>query len=142
MSHEHPYGKPVNVLRFTETKQVQVDKAELEKMFDHQEVKNRKVVVFSIIGAFRRGKSFFLDYCLRFLYANVSMMIDCHTKSLNVSSFPSIHPSTTQTTHSTTNKIGWEMVRNLSKDSHGSLAPNVTQLELSCGVMSSCTLQR
>ncbi|XP_070509052.1 atlastin-like [Chironomus tepperi] len=70
MSHDHPYGKPINVLKFTDTKQVQIDKAELEKMFDHLEVKNRKVVIFSIIGAFRRGKSFFLDYCLRFLYAN------------------------------------------------------------------------
>ncbi|KAL7014015.1 hypothetical protein ACKWTF_015698 [Chironomus riparius] len=70
MSHDHPYGKPVEVLKFADTKQVVVDKAELEKMFDHQEVKNRKVVVFSIIGAFRRGKSFFLDYCLRFLYSH------------------------------------------------------------------------
>jgi atlastin len=72
MSHDHPYGKPVEVLKFTDSKQAIVDKAELDKMFDNQEVKNRKVVVFSIIGAFRRGKSFFLDYCLRFLYANVS----------------------------------------------------------------------
>jgi atlastin len=72
MSHDHPFGKPANVLKFTDTKEVIIDKAELDKMFLHPDVKNRKVVVFSIIGAFRRGKSFFLDYCLRFLYANVS----------------------------------------------------------------------
>jgi atlastin len=72
MSHEHPFGRAVNILKFTDTKKIIVDNAELDKMFLHPEVKNRKVVAFSIIGAFRRGKSFFLDYCLRFLYANVS----------------------------------------------------------------------
>ncbi|KAG5673109.1 hypothetical protein PVAND_003183 [Polypedilum vanderplanki] len=43
---------------------------ELEALLLHPEVVNRKIVLLSIVGAFRRGKSFFLDYCLRFLYAN------------------------------------------------------------------------
>lgn len=71
-NHQHLFGAPVNILKFTETKKVVVDNVELDKMFLHPDVKNRKIVAFSIIGAFRRGKSFFLDYCLRFLYANVS----------------------------------------------------------------------
>lgn len=72
-SHAHPFGKSANILKFGEENKVIIDNEELNKMFLHPEVKNRKVVVFSIIGAFRRGKSFFLDYCLRFLYANVSL---------------------------------------------------------------------
>lgn len=36
------------------------------------EVKDRKVVILSIIGEYRKGKSFFLGYCLKFMYANVS----------------------------------------------------------------------
>jgi atlastin len=32
-----------------------------------EEAKNRKVVVVSVAGAFRKGKSFLLDYLLRFL---------------------------------------------------------------------------
>ena len=72
VDHTHPFGHSVNVLKFGDDNQVIVDNTELDKMFLHPDVKNRKVVVFSIIGAFRRGKSFFLDYCLRFLYANVS----------------------------------------------------------------------
>lgn len=71
-SHSHPYGKPINIMKFGEDNKLVVDHAHLDKMLLHKEVKNRKIVVFSIIGAFRRGKSFFLDYCLRFLYANVS----------------------------------------------------------------------
>ena len=68
----HPFGKPVSVLKFDDSNKIIIDNAELDKMFLYPEVKNRKVVVLSIIGAFRKGKSFFLDYCLRFLYANVS----------------------------------------------------------------------
>jgi peroxiredoxin len=85
-NHNHPHGKAVNVLKFGENNKIIVDEPSLKKMFMHPEVKNRKVVAFSIIGAFRKGKSFFLDYCLRFLYANVSLQVDkIHCMSLNCS---------------------------------------------------------
>ena len=54
---------------------VQMDFSDLEKILMHKNVKNRKVAVISIIGAFRKGKSFLLDYFLRFMYANVSLII-------------------------------------------------------------------
>jgi atlastin len=69
----HPHGHPENVLKFSSDNKVVIDDAPLKKMFEHPDVKNRKMVAFSIIGAYRKGKSFFLDYCLRFLYAHVSM---------------------------------------------------------------------
>lgn len=75
MDHTHPYGKPVSILRFSESKEVVVDNRELEKIFNHPEIQDRKVVILSLIGAFRGGKSFFLDYCLRFLYTHVSIKI-------------------------------------------------------------------
>lgn len=65
------YGEPLNVIKFVNST-IEFDKAKLESLLLHPEVKNRKVVVLSIVGAFRKGKSFFLDYCLRFLYGNVS----------------------------------------------------------------------
>lgn len=72
-AHEqHPYGHSI----VFELKENSIESAnsnfdKLKEIFGHPEVENRKVVVLSIIGAYRKGKSFFLDYCLRFLYANV-----------------------------------------------------------------------
>jgi atlastin len=72
---EHPHGKGENLVRIVR----KLERAEfhgnmelINKTFLHPDVKERKIVVFSIIGAYRQGKSFFLDYCLRYLYATVS----------------------------------------------------------------------
>lgn len=66
------YGEPLSVMKFANSS-LEFDKAKLDSLLLHPEVKDRKVVVLSIVGAFRKGKSFFLDYCLRFLYGNVSL---------------------------------------------------------------------
>lgn len=72
---KHQYGSSSNILGFEQVgndTNVVVDNKALDQIFLHPEVENRKVVIVSIIGAFRKGKSFFMDYCLRFMYANVS----------------------------------------------------------------------
>ncbi|CAO1423679.1 unnamed protein product, partial [Diamesa hyperborea] len=63
---------PVELLNF---KNETVDKLELnletlEALFLDVDVADRNVVVISIVGAFRKGKSFLLNYLLRFMYAN------------------------------------------------------------------------
>lgn len=63
--------KLVNAIKFTNSK-IEFDENALKELLLHSEVRDRKIVLFAIVGAFRRGKSFFLDYCLRYLYANVS----------------------------------------------------------------------
>jgi atlastin len=65
------YEKSLQILKFEDGK-VLVDLDPLKSLLHHPEVKNRKIVAFSIVGAYRKGKSFFLGYCLRYLYANVS----------------------------------------------------------------------
>ena len=70
----HAFGKSVNILKFNDVNEISIDKPELDQIFHHPDVKDRKMVVVSIVGAFRKGKSFFLDYCLRYMYANVSKL--------------------------------------------------------------------
>jgi hypothetical protein len=72
MANSHVSGTPMNIVKFNDSVDIGFDKTALEGLLLHPEVRNRKIVVFSIVGAFRKGKSFFLDYCLRYLYAHVS----------------------------------------------------------------------
>lgn len=69
---EHPRGKAVHILNKNEQGMVNVNDDFVEQIFSHPEIIDCFIVIFSMAGAFRKGKSFFLDYCLRFLYANVS----------------------------------------------------------------------
>lgn len=68
---DHPYGKAANILEFKEGKSV-INEETLNNIFNHEDVKNRTIVAISTVGARRKGKSLFLNYCLRYLYANVS----------------------------------------------------------------------
>lgn len=81
---EHQFGEAKNVVKF-EGENLEFDKSGLQELFLHPEIKDRKIVVFSIVGAYRKGKSFFLDYCLRYLYANVSrfQFVKFHHKLIN-----------------------------------------------------------
>lgn len=49
-----------------------LDLEPLKKILQNPKIKDRKVVVVSVAGAFRKGKSFLLAFFLRFLYACVS----------------------------------------------------------------------
>ncbi|CAG9812153.1 unnamed protein product [Chironomus riparius] len=79
----HLHGQSVSILSFTSENKIIINEEVLKQTFDHPELQNRKVVVFSIIGAYRKGKSFFLDYCLRFLYAHYSSINYPKNSTLN-----------------------------------------------------------
>jgi len=74
MAYDHPHGSPITLMKFSDTGEVIVDDEKLNKIFSHPEIQGRKIVILSLIGASRGGKSYFLDYCLRFLYAHVSFI--------------------------------------------------------------------
>jgi atlastin len=72
--HTHPYGHPLSLMKFDENENITIDMDALDRTFLHPEVKDRKIVAISIIGAFRKGKSFLMDYALRYMYQNVSQL--------------------------------------------------------------------
>lgn len=49
-----------------------LNEAALERILLDRRVRDSEVVILSIAGAFRKGKSFLLDFFLRYLYARVS----------------------------------------------------------------------
>lgn len=86
--NKHPHGNSVTVLGFSkEDGKVIAFESELDALFNREEVKDRKIVILSIVGIFRKGKSFFLDYVLRYMYANVSQNFiwsDIWLSSINI----------------------------------------------------------
>lgn len=45
---------------------------ELKEILEVDDIKNRHVVIVSVAGAFRKGKSFLMNFFLKYLYAQVS----------------------------------------------------------------------
>jgi atlastin len=72
MSQPHPHGEGRNIISFSDNN-VNFDEVKLSHLLLHPQVKDREIAVISIVGAYRKGKSFFMDYCLRFMYAHVSL---------------------------------------------------------------------
>ncbi|KAG5673110.1 hypothetical protein PVAND_003184 [Polypedilum vanderplanki] len=76
-------GHPIQLLNFNnENKTVTLTEGSLEKLFLDPLVSDREVVIVSIAGALRKGKSFLLNYMLRFLYANYRSLAN-PTKVIN-----------------------------------------------------------
>ncbi|KAL7017430.1 hypothetical protein ACKWTF_010375 [Chironomus riparius] len=65
------FGEQVQLLNFeNKNKTVTLAEGALERLFLDPQVSDREVVIVSIAGALRKGKSFLLNYMLRYLYAN------------------------------------------------------------------------
>ncbi|XP_064623844.1 atlastin-2-like isoform X2 [Lineus longissimus] len=62
-------GEPVQIVLATEEHTFELDEEALSKILLDPRVRDRNVVVVSVAGAFRKGKSFLLDFFLRYLSA-------------------------------------------------------------------------
>uniref|UniRef100_A0A3Q2EEW3 Atlastin GTPase 2 n=1 Tax=Cyprinodon variegatus TaxID=28743 RepID=A0A3Q2EEW3_CYPVA len=61
--------RPIQIVRASESDYIfELDNAALEKILLQDHVKDLNVVVVSVAGAFRKGKSFLLDFMLRYMY--------------------------------------------------------------------------
>ena len=65
-------GGPINVLNVTDKNEFIANIKGINQIFNNPQLTERKVVAVSIVGIFRKGKSFLLNYFLRYLYGNVS----------------------------------------------------------------------
>lgn len=69
---KHKHGEALNVICFDgENKEIRINDTVVSSLMDHLIIRDRKVVVVSMTGLYRHGKSTFMDYCLRYLYAHV-----------------------------------------------------------------------
>ncbi|XP_069964130.1 atlastin isoform X1 [Bactrocera oleae] len=66
-------GKPMQVISISRENDsssiLQLNEDELNEMLMDEKIKDRVVSVISVAGAFRKGKSFLLDFFLRYMYA-------------------------------------------------------------------------
>nr|CDS33517.2 atlastin 2 [Hymenolepis microstoma] len=66
-------GEPLQVITTTGTDKgnsTELVESALSRILLDNRVKNKKVVVVSVVGTFRKGKSFLLDFFLRYMYSN------------------------------------------------------------------------
>lgn len=67
--------RAVQIIKAKKDHTFDLDREALSEILLSDEVRDRKVVVLSVAGAFRKGKSFLLDYLLRFLTNGVSYLL-------------------------------------------------------------------
>ena len=65
-------GRPIPVVVAKDDHTFELDEKALESILLDPRVRDKKVVVLSVAGAFRKGKSFLLDFFLRYLDRQVS----------------------------------------------------------------------
>ncbi|KAL1421934.1 hypothetical protein MTO96_003927 [Rhipicephalus appendiculatus] len=63
-------GEPVQIIRVKDGHSIEFNEPELERILLADNVKDRPVVVISIAGEYRQGKSFVLSFFLRYLRSN------------------------------------------------------------------------
>lgn len=71
ISQEMESARPIQILTPV-NHQYKLQLEVLKEILEHDDIKNRQVVAVSIAGAFRKGKSFLLNFFLKYLYAQVS----------------------------------------------------------------------
>lgn len=61
-------ARPIQVLVVKDDHSFELDEAALSRILLAEELRDREVVAVSVAGAFRKGKSFLMDFMLRYMY--------------------------------------------------------------------------
>ena len=76
-------ARPIPIVVATETHSFELDEKALEDILLDESVRDKKVAVVSVAGAFRKGKSFLLDFFLRYLDREVrSPLFNVHVLAI------------------------------------------------------------
>lgn len=73
MEAEIKEARPIQIVTTEGDHTFVLDEDTLTEVLLQDHIKDRFVVVVSVAGAFRKGKSFLLDFFLRYLYARVNL---------------------------------------------------------------------
>uniref|UniRef100_A0A673B8W0 Atlastin-1 n=1 Tax=Sphaeramia orbicularis TaxID=375764 RepID=A0A673B8W0_9TELE len=65
-------ARPIQVLLVKDDHTFELDEAALSRILLAEDVRDREVVAISVAGAFRKGKSFLMDFMLRYMYNHAS----------------------------------------------------------------------
>lgn len=87
---------------------------ELTRIILKDNIKNRDVVIVSVAGAFRKGKSFLLDFFLRYLYARVRQNVNLTFETYFNSIFSFLFSTSIKML-----TVGWVRMMNHSAVFHG-----------------------
>lgn len=71
-------GEAIQIFNSTDEHTFELNEEALEKVLLQDDIKDLPVAVVSIAGAFRKGKSFMLDFFLRYLKAGVRRCAMCY----------------------------------------------------------------
>lgn len=63
-------GRPIQIVDITNDHKFKLNEENLQSILNHPKARMKKVCVVSVAGAFRKGKSFLLDFFLRYLNRN------------------------------------------------------------------------
>jgi len=69
-------GSAVQVINASAEHIFELNEEALSEVLMRDEVKDRFVCVVSVAGAFRKGKSFLLDFFLRYMYSKVGLEME------------------------------------------------------------------
>lgn len=67
-------AKPIQIIK-KQNHLFHLELDEIEPILGSEELKNRHVVIVSIAGDLRKGKSFLLSFCIKYLNARVKIEI-------------------------------------------------------------------
>lgn len=67
--------EPIQIISFDETKKLKLNTEKLERILNQEHIKKLPIVIISVVGAYRTGKSFLLSWLIRYLKSDHKVFV-------------------------------------------------------------------